>query len=300
MSTQSGFAENIEFIDENGDSIQNLFGAFSSASFLINESTRPEGTINNDGKPVEISDGPVTFESSIECKPSSLEILKIMGDFDSATGTITFPGKLPKHEELRGQFGSTPESFSFEGFKVGGFTLSNELDSTVLLEFDPILAQAGRVQNESVDVGTVDNSPLQWTDAQVKIDGLVFGTVESFEVSVDRDINSEHGIGQGRQPSEITEGGFDISLSFVSKIRSGTIADEDQYKLLLDDSNYPLTVKDERSPISEISVQFGIGGEEIVVSNGKAEINSFDFDEDKDTRTVELDFQGTDIEVRDL
>jgi len=300
MSVESGFAENIEFIDENGDSIQNLFGAFSSASFLINESTRPEGTFNNEGKPAEISDGPVTFESSIECKPNSLEILKIMGSFDSQNGTISFPGKLPKHDQLVGQFTDTPERFNFEFFKVGGFTLSAELDGTVLLEFDPILAQQGEIQEKSVDVPAVKQSPLQWTDAQVKIDGLVFGTVESFEVSVDRDLNSEHGLGEGRKPSEITEGGFDISFSFVSKIRSSTTSKDDQYKLLLDDDNRPLNVKDERTPVSEISVQFGIGGEEIVVSNGKAEINSLDFDEDKDTRTVELDFQGTDIEVRNL
>lgn len=299
MTTESGFAENIEFVDENGESIQNLFGAFSSASFLINESTRPEGTFNNEGKPAEISDGPVTFESSIECKPNSLEILKIMGDFDSQNGTISFPGKLPKHDQLLGQFTGTPERFNFEFFKVGGFTLSAELDSTLLLEFDPILAQQGKVEENSVDVAPVKQSPLQWTDAQVKVDGLVFGSVESFELSVDRDINSEHELGGGRQPVQITEGVFDISLSFVSKIREG-LSKDDQYKLLLDDDNRPLTVKDDRDPVSEISIQFGIGGEEIVVSNGKAEINSLDFDEDKDTRTVELDFQGTDIEVRNL
>jgi len=69
----------------------------------------------------------------------------------------------------------------------------------------------------------------------------------------------------------------------------------------LDDTTYPLTVSDSRSDESEISFDFGDGNGELVVENGKFEINTFDADEDKnDVRTVELQVFAENIKVRNL
>ena len=291
---EKGLSENLEFVDENGDSIQNLFGAYASASFQINESTRREGTIGNDGKPTAILDGPVENQATIECKPETLEILKIMGSYDSNAGEITFPATLPQHNELNGQHTSN-ERFHFTDFKVGGFTLSSELDDSVLIEFDPILAESGQIQQQTVSVSAVDGTPLQWADTTVKINGSKFGITESAQSNLDRNIQSEHGLGSGREPEAVTEGQFDINISFVVKVQDASAWEE-----LLDDTTYPLTVQDERGDVSEISLDFGDGNGELVVENGKAEINTFDFDEDKDTRTVELTFEAEDIRVRNL
>lgn len=294
MTTQSGLAENIEFVDETGASIQDLFGSYSSASFEISESTRREGTIGNDGKPSEIADGPVENIATIECKPETLEILKIMGDYNDTDGEITFPAQLPEHQALNGQF-TSGKRFHFENFKVGGFTLTSELDESVLIEFTPIHAKTGEIQQQTVDVDTVKCQALQWTDTVVKINGTQFGLTESVQSTLDRNPDPEHGLGTGREPEEITEGQFDISLSMVLKVQ-----DAKAWEKLLDDTTYPLQVQDQRSPVNELSIDFGAGNGELVVTEGKAEIDTFDMDEEKDTRTIELTFEASDIEVRNL
>lgn len=291
---EKGLSENIEFIDDSSTSIQDLFGAYASASFIIDESTRREGTIGNDGKPTAILDGPVENRATIECKPETLEILKIMGTYDSNAGTVTFDKDLPEHDQLLGQF-TDSYRFNFQNFKVGGFTLSSELDDSVLIEFDPIHAKSGEVQEQTVSVSAVDGTPLQWTDTTVKIDGTQFGITESASSELDRNLESEHGLGAGREPEAITEGQFDINISFIVKVEDASAWEE-----LLDDTTYPLTVSDSRGNVSEISFDFGDTNGELVVENGKAEINTFDMDEDKDTRTVELTFEAENIKVRNL
>lgn len=290
-----GLSENIELVDETGTNIEQDFGAFASAAFIKEESNRREGTIGNDGRPAEISDGPVENRASITCKPETLEILKVMGSYDDVAGTITFDKFLPEHNVLNGQH-TADHRFHFENVKVGGFNLSAETDATVTIDFSPIHATFGEIQENTVNVTAVDGSPLQWTDAVVKIDGKQFGIVESVAGdTLNRNINPEYGLGQGREPVEITEGQFNIQPSFVVKVENA-----EPWKELLDDTTFPLQTQDNRSPISEVSFDFGDGNGELVITNTKAEINTFDMDEEKDTRTVELSFNAEDIEVRNL
>lgn len=284
MSVETGLSENIEFVDDTSTNIQDLFGSYSTASFIIDESVRREGTIGNDGKAAAIQDGLVENRSTIECKPDTLEILKIMGTYDSNAGEITFGADLPEHDNLIGQF-TDSHRFNFQNFKVGGFTLSSELDGTVFIEFDPILALTGEVEQDTVSVSAVKGDPLQWTDSTVKINGSQFGKTESVEVSLDRNINAEHALGSGREPVAITEGEFNISMSLVVKVE-----DAEPWKELLDDTTFPLQVQDKRSETAEVSVDFGGSNGHLKIENGKAEINTLDMDEDKDTRTVELEY----------
>lgn len=295
MSIESGLSERIELVDQNSNNIENLFGAFNSASFIIDESTRRVGTIGNDGKAAAIADGPVENRATITCKPETLEILKIMGSYDSGAGTITFGKFLPKLNVLNGQY-TADERFHFENVKVGGFTLSADIDSSLTIEFAPIHAETGEIQQQTVSVADADGTPLQWSQATVKIDGTQFGIVESIAGdTLDRNISPEYGLGQGREPAEIIEGQFNIQPSFVVKVEGA-----EAWEKLLDDTTYPLQVQDQRTPISEISFDFGDGNGELVITNGKAEIETFDMDEEKDTRTVELSFQAEDISVRNL
>lgn len=295
MTVESGLNENIELVDQTGTNIQDLFGGYASATGIIDESTRREGTIGNDGKALEISDGPVENRATITCKPETLEILKVMGTYDSNAGTITFDKFLPELNELNIQF-SQNERFHFEDIYFGGFSLESGLDDTVQIEFSPIHAKTGQVEQQTVDVAPVKGSPLQWTDTTVKINGTQFGLTESVAGdTLDRNIEAEHGLGNGREPAEIVEGEFNINPSFVVKVQ-----DAKAWEKLLDDDSYPLTVKDQRDSISEISFDFGDENGELVFTNAKAEINTFDMDEDKETRTVELTFQAEDISVRNL
>lgn len=294
MTVESGLSENIELVDQNGSNIQDLFGGYASAAFIIDESTRREGTIGNDGKPLEISDGPVENRATITCKPETLEILKVMGSYDSGSDTISFDKFLPELQELNGQL-SRNESFHFENLKFGGFTLTSEIDGTVQIEFSPIHAKTGEIQQQTVDVSPVKGSPLQWVDTVVKIDGTQFGITESVNTELNRNISPEYGLGQGREPAEIVEGEFNIQPSFVVKVQNA-----EAWEKLLDDTTYPLTVSDKRGALSEISFDFGDGNGELVIKNAKAEINTFDMDEEKDTRTVELSFEAEDISVRNL
>lgn len=292
---ESGVSEDIEFIDSNSTDITSDFGAFASATFIIDESAREERGVTSAGKPVVIQDGPVENRATLTCKPTSLEVLKIMGSYDSNAGTISFTENLPEHDTLRGQF-TANESFEFSNFKVGGFSLESSIDETVTISFDPIHAKTGQIIQQTVTDYDPDVTPLQWTDTVVKIDGTQFGTIESVAGdTLNRNISPEYGLGQGREPAEVIEGNYSIRPSFVVKVE-----DAEPWEKLLDDTTYPLTVSDNRSSISEISFDFGTDNGELVVTNAKLEINTFDMEEDKDTRTVELSVKAEDISVRGL
>jgi len=291
-----GLSEEIEFIDDSSSDVTSVFGAFASASFIIDETASEERGVSSEGKPSSIIDGPVENRASLTCKPETLEVLKIMGSYDSGAGTISFDTFLPEHDTLRGQH-TSEEAFEFSNFKVGGFTLDSALDSTVTISFDPIHAKTGSIPSGSVTDFSPSGTPLQWTDTDVKIDGSSFGVIESVAgTTLDRNINPEYGLGSGREPEEVVEGNFTIQPSFVVKVK-----DASPWEKLLDDTTYPLTVSDSRGLISEISFDFGDGNGELVISNGKLEINTFDMDEDKnDVRTVELQIKAQNIKVRNL
>lgn len=292
---ETGLSEEIEFTDSTSTDITTDFGSFAAASFIIDESTRREDAIGNNGKPIAIQDGTVENRATLTCKPVTLEVLKIMGDLDSQAGEITFPAKLPLHDSLKGQF-TDSHRFELRNFKVGGFTLESGIDETVTIEFDPIQAETGEVQENTVADKTINSDALQWTDTDVKVNGSSFGIIESVTSGMDRNIRAEHSLGSGREPSAIVEGQFNIEPSFVIKIK-----DAKAWETLLDDTTYPLTVSDSRSPVNEISFDFGSGNGELVIENGKAEINEFEMDgESDDTRTIELSFEAENILIRGL
>lgn len=292
---ESGIAEDILFEDEDGNDITEDFGAFSSASFEIQDENRAERSIGSGGKPVNISDGPVENQASLTCKPETLEVLKIMGSFDSENGEITFEENLPEHETLQGQF-TSDHSFKFSDFKVGGFTLEAGIDESVTIEFDPIHAKTGEILDEETPEFNQDCNPLNWTDSTLKIDGEEFGVIESIAGNtLDRDISPEHGIGSGREPEAVVEGNFSINPDFVVKVE-----DAEPWEKMLDDTSYPLTIQDSKDPIDEISVDFGDSNGEIVIEEGKVVIDPFDMEEDKETRTVTVDITGKNIKVRNL
>jgi len=292
---ESGLAEDIQIIDSTSTDITSLVGAFGSANFIIDESAREERGVTSGGKPVAIQDGPVENRATLTTKPETLEILKLMGSFDSNAGTITFSENLPEHDTLKGEFASG-KSFEFSNFKVGGFTLESGLDEAVTIQFDPIHGKTGQVLDSATPEFDPDCVPLQWTDAVVKIDGTQFGVIESVAgTTLDRNISPEYGLGQGREPAAVVEGNFTIQPSFVVKVE-----DAEPWEKLLDDTTYPLTVSDSRTPISEISIDFGTGNGELVVTEAKLEINEFEMLEDKETRTVELSIFAEDISVRGL
>jgi len=292
---ESGISEQIQFIDDSSTDITADFGAFSAATFIIDESAREERGVTSGGKPVAIQDGPVENRATLTAKPETLEVLKIMGSFDSNAGTITFDENLPEHDTLQGQH-TSGEYFELSNFKVGGFTLESSIDETVTISFDPIHAKSGQIVQGTVTDFDEDCTPLQWTNTDVKMDGSSFGTIESVAGdTLDRNISPEHALGQGRDPADIIEGNYTIQPSFVVKVE-----DSEPWQKLLDDTTFPLTISDQRSPISEISFDFGDNNGEIVVTDAKLEINTFDMEEDKDTRTVELQIFAEDISVRGL
>lgn len=292
---ESGIAETIEFIDSSSTDITSDFGIFGAATFIIDESSREERGVSTSGKPGAILDGPVENRATLSCKPATLEVLKIMGSYDSGAGTISFENTLPEHDTLRGQH-TSGEYFEFSNFKVGGFNLESAIDESVVINFDPIHAKTGTIPQGTVTEYDPSVTPLNWSDTDVKIDGNSFGIIESVAGdTLDRNISAEHGLGSGREPEAVTEGNYTIQPSFIVKVE-----DAEPWEKLLDDTTYPLQVQSSRSPISEISFDFGGTNGELVFDNAKLEINTFDTDEDKETRTVELSIKAEDISVRGL
>ena len=305
---ETGISEKIQFIDDTSTDITSEFGIYSSASFQISDPVNQEDGIGNEGKPYALTDGPLNFESSITCKPFSLKILQIMGDYteDGGAGTweITFPGQLPEHDELKGQIIGQDEDryFSFTNFKVGGFSLEASTgDGAVLLTFEPILAKDGQIESGNVTQADPDETvPIQWKDYAVKFNGSSIGLVESTTQSMDRDIQNEHGLvdstgADARKPQHISEGQFSIEPTVVVKV-----TDDEPFRQVLDDDSLPLQPQNTRTEISTVTLENTTDSTkgDIVLENVKANMESFDMDEDKNTRTVAMNLTARNIKVQ--
>jgi len=304
---ESGISEQLEFIDENSTDRTSEFGVYSTASFRIEDPVTPEYGIDNDGTPQALLDGPLNFQASLTCKPFSLKILRIMGDYteDSNAGTweVTFPAELPEHNTLRGQILGLDEDrfFEFRNFKIGNWELEATTgDGAVLLTFDPILARDGDLQSGTVSQDDPDQTvPIQWSDYAVRFDGSSIGTVQSATPSMDRDIQNEHGIvdqsgADARKPQHISEGQFTIEPTITVKV-----TDDQPIRESLDDDSLPLTPQGSRTEIPEVRLANTADSTrgDIVLENVKATLQGFETQEEKDTRTIAMDLTARNVRI---
>jgi hypothetical protein len=287
---ESGLSENVKLLDSS---------FVESATFRFDEAEEAERSVGSGGKPVDIRDSTVEFTGSLTFKPSTLKGLRVFGEFtDNGDGTytITFPGdqQLEQHDELRGQFDGN-NIFSLRDVKLDDLTVEAGLDDAVTVEFGNVLALDGDVQDGSVSLSQPSDSVLQWTDAEVLINGTTVGTVESASLSINRNVSSEYGItgstgGDARKPIALVEGNYEFEPSIVIKVQ-----DERAYEEALDDSGTTISIQGDKSKQS-LSLNFG-GDGKFKFTNAKFTAEDFEMQSEKDARTVELTGTAEDAEV---
>ena len=296
---ESGLSENVKLLDSSGTDRTDELGFVESATFRFDEAEEAERSVGSGGKPVDIRDSTVEFTGSLTFKPTTLKGLRVFGDFTDdgdGTYTITFPGdqQLEQHNELKGQFDGN-NVFSLRDVKLDDLTVEAGLDDAVIVEFGNVLALDGDVQDGSVSLSQPSDSVLQWTDAEVLINGTTVGTVESASLSINRNVSSEYGItgstgGDARKPIALVEGNYEFEPSIVIKVQ-----DERAYEEALDDSGTTISIQGDKSKQS-LSLDFG-GDGKFKFTNAKFTAEDFEMQSEKDTRTVELSGTAEDAEV---
>jgi hypothetical protein len=296
---ESGLSENVKLLDSSGTDRTDELGFVESATFRFDEAEEAERSVGSGGKPVDIRDSTVEFTGSLTFKPTTLKGLRVFGDFTDdgdGTFTITFPGdqQLEQHNELKGQFEGN-NVFSLRDVKLDDLTVEAGLDDAVTVEFGNVLALDGDVQDGSVSLSQPSDSVLQWTDAEVLINGTTVGTVESASLSINRNVSSEYGItgstgGDARKPIALVEGNYEFEPSIVIKVQ-----DERAYEEALDDSGTTISIQGDKSKQS-LSLDFG-GDGKFKFTNAKFTAEDFEMQSEKDTRTVELSGTAEDAEV---
>jgi len=297
---ESGLAEDVKLLDSNGTDRTDELGFVESATFRFDEAEEAERSVGSGGKPVDIRDSTVEFTGSLTFKPTDLKGLRVFGEFtDNGDGTytITFPGdqQLEKHNELKGQFDGN-NVFSLRDVKLDDLTVDAGVDDAVTIEFGNVLALDGDVQDGSVALSEPSDNVLQWTDAEVSINGSTIGAVESASLSINRNVSSEYGItgdtgGDARKPVALIEGNYEFEPSIVIKVR-----DERAYEEALDDSGSTISIQGEKSKQS-LTLDFGAGDGQFKFTNAKFTADDFEMQSDKDARTVELSGTAEDAEV---
>lgn len=296
---ESGLSENVKLLDSSGTDRTDELGFVESATFRFDEAQEAERSVGSGGKPVDIRDSTVEFTGSLTFKPTTLKGLRVFGDFTDdgdGTYTITFPGdqQLEQHNELKGQFDGI-NVFSLRDVKLDDLTVEAGLDDAVTVEFGNVLALDGDVQDGSVSLSQPSDSVLQWTDAEVLVNGTTVGTVESASLSINRNVSSEYGItgdtgGDARKPIALVEGNYEFEPSIVIKVQ-----DERAYEEALDDSGTTISIQGDKSKQS-LSLDFG-GDGKFKFTNAKFTAEDFEMQSEKDARTVELSGTAEDAEV---
>jgi len=297
---ESGLAEDVKLLDSSGTDRTDELGFVESATFRFDEAEEAERSVGSGGKPVDIRDSTVEFIGSLTFKPTNLKGLRVFGEFtDNGDGTytITFPGdqQLEKHNELKGQFDAN-KIFSYRDVKLDDLTVEAGVDDAVTVEFGNVLAVDGDVQDGTVALSEPSDNVLQWTDAEVSINGSTVGAVESASLSINRNVFSDYGItgetgGDARKPVDLIEGNFEFEPSIVIKVQ-----DERAYEEALDDSGSTISIQGEKSKQS-LTLDFGGGDGQFKFTNAKFTADDFEMQSDKDTRTVELSGTAEDAEV---
>jgi len=155
--------------------------------------------------------------------------------------------------------------------------------------------QSSYAQLTPCSLSQPSDSVLQWTDAEVLINGTTVGTVESASLSINRNVSSEYGItgstgGDARKPVALVEGNYEFEPSIVIKVQ-----DERAYEEALDDSGTTISIQGDKSKQS-LSLDFG-GDGKFKFTNAKFTAEDFEMQSEKDTRTVELSGTAEDAEV---
>jgi hypothetical protein len=126
--------------------------------------------------------------------------------------------------------------------------------------------------SETITTEAPDTQVRKFFDAQVSMDGTTVGSVDSFTVDFNRDLEAFKGIeddaaGEKRTPTEIVEKIFDVAFDIVINIENGRA-----YEEALGDSSSPYEVKDDRGNITvTVTVDTPAGTDDLELQGARPE-----------------------------
>jgi len=273
---ETGITEEIELQEKSGGSevLTDKLGLIQSATHTVSQSVETVASVGQGAQPQANVDGVAQIEGGVTCNPSNLEILELFGTFtDNGDGTYTVSpdDTLPSFtfKQLKVSGGGTA---ILDGFKFGSFSLSAENEGRLELTADGQGTSFKFDDSETITTESPETDVRKFFDAQVSIDGSTVGSVESFTVDFNRDLEAFKGIeddaaGEKRTPTEIVEKIFDLSFDIVINIENGRAYEEG-----LGDSSSPYEVQDDRSNVDiTITVETSAGSDEFKVFDALAE-----------------------------
>jgi len=273
---ETGITEEIKLQEksEGSEVLTNKLGLIQSATHTVSQSVETLASIGQGAKPQANVDGVAQIEGGVTCNPSNLEILELFGTFtDNGDGTYTVSpdDTLPSFtfKQLKVSGGGTA---SLDGFKFGSFSLSAENEGRLELTADGQGTSFKFDDSETITTESPETDVRKFFDAQISIDGSTVGSVESFTIDFNRDLEGFKGIeddaaGEKRTPTEIVEKIFDLSFDIVINIENGRAYEEG-----LGDNSSPYEVQDDRSNVDiKITVDTSAGSDEFKVFDALAE-----------------------------
>lgn len=224
----TGITDDIYVEDKNGTDRTDELGLIVSAPYTVTTNTERFGSVGEGANYVENVEGPFEYEAGIEVRPTSLDILRLMGSYSTSSGvfTVTFDDQLPYHNQLDLQI-TDSDVLRLTDFKIGTAEVSvNTDEATLLVEFSNVLALSGDTVATTLS-STVTKDSLNRLDAHLEKDGTDIGQVEDFTFTVSRGIESVRDVTDAadrRDPNAIVERMKDFDFN-------GTIIVEDTGEL---------------------------------------------------------------------
>lgn len=288
---ETGLSEQISIKDSGSTEKADLLGIITSASHTKTDDVTQQASIGQGAKYQQNTDGLIEVTGNVSCMPPNLKALEFFGTFtDNGDGTytVTPDSTLPeftfKQQKIDG--GGT---VSLDSFKFGSFTLSCSQGDNLELDMDGQGKDFSFDDSETITTPDVSGTVRRFFDTKIKIGGTVVGSVDTFSIDFNRNLEAFKGIedfssGDKRNPSEIIEKLFDVSFNLTINITDSTA-----YQEAMDDSNSPYEVNNDRSDTTiSLVIDTSAGTDTLELSSARPNEVSADMANDAEKRTVDL------------
>ena len=268
--------------EDNDEEVTDLLGYRTEISYdiMFNVENRPD--IGSGATLQEAVDNMVDISVDLSCEAPSLAVVSLMGELSN--NEVELSEFLPY---LRAEIQVMEDKYlEITGLKLDDLSLTGSVDNVVFeVDFGNGLATNVELKDGQVEYSEPGDKPASALDMVCFIDGEEIGSVQNFDVSYSRSIESQRGIqsyeeGERRLPDEITEGYMELSWDFDVETtkdsdvlfdkafdsEDGSLADYSTEK------NVKVEIGDEYIELSGCKVDsigstIGLDGEEPVVLN---------------------------------
>ena len=202
--------------EDNDEEVTDLLGYRTEISYdiMFNVENRPD--IGSGATLQEAVDNIVDISVDLSCEAPSLSVVSLMGELSN--NEVELSEFLPY---LRAEIQVMEDKYlEITGLKLDDLSLSGSVDNIVFeVDFGNGLATGVELKDGQVEYSEPGDKPASVLDMVCFIDGEEIGSVQNFDISYSRSIESQRGIqsyeeGERRLPDEVTEGYMELSWDF--------------------------------------------------------------------------------------